>query len=222
MRTAADVPDFERVEDAALLVVDMQNDFVRQGAPLEVAEARTTIAPNRKLIDCFRALGRPVVYTRFLAEQSPGLMWLWSPQCGPETRCCWKGVTRRYEDRPDALDCVAVIDELAPEPGDLVIDKYGYGSFHATDLDTGLKALGVRSLVVTGTVAQICVEETAREAFHHGYRTVMVSDGVSSFDAGLKAATLKNFGMKFGWVADSDAVLEWVHGAAAGRARKAG
>lgn len=210
MKVAADVSPAERVRKPALLVVDMQNDFVRPGAPLEVPEARATIAPIRRLIGGFRALRRPVVYTRFLAEQSPGLMWLWSPQCGPETKCCWEGVSRRYEDAPHELDCIVVIDELAPEPGDPVIDKYGYGSFHATNLDATLKTLGVESLVVTGTVAQICVEETAREAFHHGYRTVMVSDGVSSFSPELKAATLKNFAMKFGWVADSDTVLSWL------------
>jgi nicotinamidase-related amidase len=210
MKVAADIPPAERIRKAALLVVDMQNDFVRPGAPLEVPEARVTIAPIARLIERFRALGRPVVYTRFLAEQSPGLMWLWSPQCQPETKCCWAGVGRRYEDTSDERDCVAVIDELAPAPDDPVIDKYGYGSFHATNLDGTLKALGVESVVVTGTVAQICVEETAREAFHHGYRTVMVSDAVSSFDPELKAATLKNFGMKFGWVADSQAVISWL------------
>lgn len=222
MKIAADVPPEERVANCALLVVDMQNDFVRQGAPLEVEEARETIASIRRLIDGFRALGRPVVYTRFLAEQSEGLMWLWSPQCQPEVKCCWEGVKRRYGDTPGDLDCIAVIDELAPLPGDAVIDKYGYGSFHNTDLDARLKALGIRSLVVTGTVAQICVEETAREAFHHGYRTTMVSDGVSSFDAGLKAATLKNFAMKFGWVADSGTALAWLRQAEVESLRAAG
>ncbi len=210
MKTAADIEPVERIRKAALLVVDMQNDFVRRGAPLEVAEARSTIDPILRLAKHFRAIRRPVIYTRFLAVQSPSLMWLWSPQCGTEIKCCWEGESRRYEDAPHELDCVAVIDELQPAPNDPVIDKYGYGSFHSTNLDATLKSLGVESLVVTGTVAQICVEETAREAFHHGYRTVLVSDGVSSFDPELKSATLKNFAMKFGWVADSDTVLSWL------------
>lgn len=212
MKVAAEIRPAERVTKAALLVVDMQNDFVRRGAPLEVDEARTTIDPILRLMKRFRTSGRPVIYTRFLATQSPSLMWLWSPQCAPETKCCWEGVNRRYEDAPLELDCVAVIDELQPEPDDPVIDKYGYGSFHSTNLDSTLRALGVESLVVTGTVAQICVEETAREAFHHGYRTVVVSDCVSSFDHELKAAMLRNFAMKFGWVADSDTVLSWLTG----------
>lgn len=212
--SAADIPAAERVADAALLIVDMQNDFVRPGAPLEVAEARTTVPAIQRLAEAFRRLRRPVVYTRFLAEQSPGLMWLWSPQCAAEVKCCWQGVSRRYDDRAGELDCIAVIDELAPHPGDPVVDKYGYGSFHGTGLDALLRERGVRSLVVTGTVAQICVEQTAREAFHHGYRTTVVADGVSSFDPELKAAALKNFAMKFGWVADSETVIGWLGQAA--------
>jgi len=222
MKTASDIPAAERIADAALLVVDMQNDFVRTGAPLEVVEARDTIAPIRRLIDGFRKHGRPVIYTRYLAEPSDGFRRLWSPQCGPEMKCCWEGVLRQYDDTKDEIDCIAVIDELAPLPDDPVIDKYGYGSFHNTDLDTRLKALGIASLVVTGTVAQICVEETAREAFHHGYRTVIASDCISSFDAELKAATLKNFAMKFGWVADSDNVLGWLQQAETSLAHREG
>ena len=63
------------------------------------------------------------------------------------------------------------------------------------------------ALVVTGTATQICVEETAREAFHHGFRTTLVEDAVSSFAPNLHAATLENFAMKFGWVTPSDDVL---------------
>ena len=62
-------------------------------------------------------------------------------------------------------------------------------------------------MVVTGTVTQICVEETARQAFHHGFRTTLVRDAVSSFAPDLHAATLKNFASKFGWVEDSAAVI---------------
>jgi nicotinamidase-related amidase len=207
---AAAVPPAERVSAPALLVVDMQNDFVREGAPLEVPDARRTIAPIRRLIARFRALGRPVVFTHFLARETEDLLWLWSPQCRPDVRCCWKGHRRGYRDDPALRDCTEIVTELAPEPGDLHVEKYGYGSFHATGLDALLRGLGARSLIVTGTVTQICVEETAREAFHHGYRTTVVSDGVSSFAPDLHAATLKNFAMKFGWVADADTVLAWL------------
>ena len=207
---AAEVPVSERVADPALLVVDMQNDFVREGAPLEVPDARATIPAQRRLIEAFRARGLPVVYTRFLSLETDNLLWLWSPQCHPQMRACWPGDLHAYGDVDGVRDGAAVVDELAPEPGDLVVDKLGYGAFHGTDLDERLRALGVRSLVVTGTVTQICVEETAREAFHHGYRTTVVSDAVSSFAPNLHAATLENLAMKFGWVADTDTVLSWL------------
>jgi nicotinamidase-related amidase len=207
---AGEVPPSERLSVPALLVVDMQNDFVRVGAPLEVPDARATIAPIRTLLDVFRERGLPVVFTRFLARQRPDLLWLWSPQCRPDTKCCWKGHRRHYPDAQGILDCTEVVDELAPDRGEPVIDKYGYGAFYGTDLDQRLRALGVGSLLVTGTVTQICVEETAREAFHHGYRTTMVADAVSSFAPDLHAATLKNFAMKFGWVADTRTALTWL------------
>lgn len=207
---AAQLDPAERVADPALLVVDMQNDFVRAGAPLEVPDARATIPAQRRLLEAFRARSLPVVYTRFLSLEEDNLLWLWSPECHPDTRACWPGHRRRYQDAEGLLDCTAVVGELAPQPGDLVVDKYGYGSFHGTDLDERLRAAGVRSLLVTGTVTQICVEETAREAFHHGYRTTIVADAVSSFAPELHAATLRNFAMKFGWVADTDTVLGWL------------
>ncbi|MBV9564082.1 MAG: cysteine hydrolase [Bradyrhizobium sp.] len=206
--TAEDVAPADRVRDAALLVVDMQNDFVREGAPLEVPDARKTIATIRRLMHGFRSRGRPVIYTRFLSRQCDNLLWLWSPQCRPDIRCCWKGHERSYADGGPTRDCSAVIDQLAPAEGELCVDKYGYGAFHGTKLNAKLKERGVRSLVVVGTVTQICVEETARQAFHHGYQTTIVSDGVSSFAPDLHAATLKNFAMKYGWVADTATVLE--------------
>jgi nicotinamidase-related amidase len=196
-----------RALDPALVVVDMQNDFVRVGAPLEVPDARATIEPHRRLVAAFRAAGRPVVYTRFLSRPDYYLLWEWSPQCRPPVRCCWKGHRRSYPDVDGVRDCSAVIDELAPEPGDLIVEKYGYGAFHDTDLAARLRGMGVGSLFVTGTVTQICVEETAREAFHHGFPTTLVEDAVSSFAPDLHAATLKNFAMKFGWVEPAAAAM---------------
>ena len=200
--------DDTRFVAPALLVVDMQNDFVRTGAPLEVPAARATFDAHRYLLDAFRKLGAPVVYTKFLATPQPSLLWRWSPQCAPPTLCCHKGVLRRYDDTATALECTDIVTELAPAPHDLIIEKYGYGAFHGTPLSDLLRQRGVRSLVVTGTVTQICVEETAREAFHHGFATTIVADAVSSFAPDLHAATLKNFAMKFGWVDTAESVLK--------------
>lgn len=188
----------------------MQNDFVRRDAPLEVPDARATIAPISRLIAAFRTRRRPVVFTRFLDREEPNLLWHWSPQCWPDVKSCWRGHPRAYPDIEGTRDCSAVIDELAPADGEIVIEKFGYGAFHGTDLDQRLRALGVESLLLTGTVTQICVEETGREAFHHGYPTTIAADAVSSYAPDLHAAALKNFAMKFGWVTDTDTALSWL------------
>lgn len=191
----------------ALVIVDMQNDFVREGAPMEVPDARQTIPQHRRLIDFCREAGIPIIYTRFLAGPKRTLMWEWSPQLEAPTLACRRGHQRYYADVDRTLDCADVIDEIYPRPGDYIVDKYGYGAFHSTNLDDTLHSLGVESLIITGTVTQICVEETGREAFHHGYKTTLVADAVSSYLPDLHAATLKNFAFKFGWVLTTDEVL---------------
>ncbi|MCA9133834.1 MAG: cysteine hydrolase [Planctomycetales bacterium] len=197
----------ERVHKPALLIVDMQNDFVRVGAALEVADARTTIPANRALLEFFRARHLPVVYTKFITFPEPVLLWEFSSQALPPIKCCWKGHRRFYPDIDREEECTAVIDELAPLPSEHQVEKFNYGAFHATTLEPILRSLGVESVVVTGTVTQICVEETARQAFHHGFRTTLVRDAVSSFAPDLHAATLKNFASKFGWVEDAATVM---------------
>ncbi len=121
---------------------------------------------------------------------------------------CRRGLKRSYADVDRKLDCTDVIDEIYPKARDYVVDKYGYGAFHNTNLVDILRSLGVESLVMTGTVTQICVEETGRQAFHLGYKTTVVSDAVSSYMPDLHAATLKNFGLKFGWVMTTKEVLK--------------
>lgn len=192
---------------SALIIVDMQNDFVRSGAPLEVPTARTTIDVNKALIRAFRKRNLPVVYTKFISHPHYYLLWDWSPQCAPPTKCCWKDHERSYSDLAGRRQCTDIIDELKPQAEDIIIEKYGYGAFHETPLERILRSFGLNSVVITGTVTQICVEETAREAFHHGFRATIVEDAVSSFAPDLHAATLKNFAMKFGWVSGSRNII---------------
>jgi nicotinamidase-related amidase len=201
-----DVPDLDFAA-TALVVVDMQNDFVRQGAPLEVPDARSTIASHRRLLKYFRDLKGVIVFTRFIAGPRQTLIWNWSSVLAPPTCCCWPGFMRSYGDVEGPRDAAAVIDELEPLPTELQIDKYNYGAFHRTSLLDSLAAQGVDTVVVTGTVTQICVDETARGAFREGLKTIMVSDAVSSFDPALHQATLANFAMKFGWVMTTDNIL---------------
>jgi nicotinamidase-related amidase len=203
-------------ERSALLVVDMQNDFVRQGAPQEVPTARDTLPTIHRLIKGFRDVARPVVYTKFLSGPGETLMWAWSPECAPPTRSCWPGVMRAYADADRELEGPDVVGEIYPEPGDPIVEKYGYDAFHHTKLTDLLRANHVTDLIVVGTVTQICVQDTVHGAFHEGYRTVVVSDAVSSYDEELHRTTLRNIELKYGRVMSADEALVALSGSAGG------
>lgn len=202
----------DRFRSPALLVVDMQNDFVRLGAPLEVPQARDTIGVHRGLIERFRARGCPVVFLRWVSVRNDPYRTLlphfdWVRHLDEETAACRPGFRRWYADIGREADAAAVIDELQPLPGEAQIDKRGYGGFLGTDLHENLQALGAQSLFVTGVVAEICVEDTARQAFQFHYRTTVVSDAVASRRPDRQAAMLETVAAGYGWVSDSAEVL---------------
>jgi nicotinamidase-related amidase len=195
-----------------LVVVDMQNDFVRKGAPQEVPDARRILPAVLRLLTTFREAGRPVFFTRFIAGPHRTLMWAFSPECSDDLRSCWRGHLRRYEDRNEFLEGPDVVDELAPLPGEEVIDKFGYNAFHNTNLADALRAHDVAQLVIAGTVTQICVEDTVRGGFHLNLEMVVAEDAVASFDPELHSASLRGMAMKYAVVAPSQAIVESLSG----------
>src|SRR6267143_3650691 len=118
-----DIDRANQLKDSALIIVDMQNDFVRVGAPLEVPSARDTITSQKALVQAFRKRNLPVVYTKFISRPYYYLLWNWSPQCQPPTKCCWKGHQRFYKDIAATRECTEIIDELLPAPEDSIIEK---------------------------------------------------------------------------------------------------
>jgi nicotinamidase-related amidase len=198
----------------ALLIIDMQRDFLEPGGFGEmlgndVELLRSTIAPNRHLLQAWRKAGLLVLHTREghrpdLADLPPakrirggGSVHIGDP--GPMGRILIRG-----EPGHD------IIPELYPLPGEPVIDKPGKGAFWATDLHAILQHRGIRQLVVTGVTTEVCVNTTVREATDRGYDCLVVSDCVGSYfpdfqEAGLKMITAQ--GGIFGWVADSATVL---------------
>src|SRR5215204_3727648 len=118
----------DRFAHPALVVVDMQNDFLRVGAPLEVPEARATIPVHQSLLGACREMGIPVIYTKFVAGPEPILLWEWSPVHAPPVCSCWRGVQRYYPDVARELDCSNIIEELYPDLGEPIVEKFGYGA----------------------------------------------------------------------------------------------
>jgi len=106
----------DRFAHPALVIVDMQNDFVRVGAPLEVPESRATIPAHQALLAACRERKIPVIYTKFLAGPEWTLVWEWSPVVAPPVCCCWKGFVRHYDDVGKELDCSDIcVEETARE-----------------------------------------------------------------------------------------------------------
>lgn len=199
------------VRNPALVVVDMQNDFVRMGAPMEVPSARGTIPAIRKLVGAFRTGKKPVVFTRYVADPfyrplARKLGWIGLLEA--PTHACVPGFLRSYADTHDRLDAAEVIEELAPLPGETVLDKIYFSAFHATDFGERLEASGVDGLVFVGTVTEMCVEDSARHAVHFGYPTIVVRDAVSSNHVPSQQAMLDGFARNYGWVMTADEVLE--------------
>jgi nicotinamidase-related amidase len=195
----------------ALVVVDMQNDFVREGAPMCIDDAIKTVPAIQRLIALARGKKMPVIFTKFITGNQPSLLWNWSPQIA-EQQCCKRGFSRYYGDVGETLDCSDVIGELKPEKQDYIFEKYWYSAFRNTSLVDILASEGADTIIVVGTVCQICVADTVHEGFSSGIKVVVARDGVSSFDDEQQKAALENIHMKFGMVMDTDEIIRKYNG----------
>jgi len=202
-----------RPASTALLVVDMQRGFVDPGEALEVPPARAAVPIIRGLVDLFRAKGRPVIFTEFVYSEAAPLL---VGALHPEHRRLAPGAPRAFgspssnchEDDPS----VATVPALAPRPDELVIRKRWYDAFAGTPLDGALRALGVDTLVVTGTMTDICVLATVVGAFNHEYRVTVVEDAVTTLWPEIQRATLDIIGRAYGRVASAKEVADLVGG----------
>jgi ureidoacrylate peracid hydrolase len=194
-----------------LLVIDMQRGFVEPGAAMEVPPAREAVPRIRALVDAFRAKGRPVVFTEFVySERAPLLVGALHPEhrraapgtpggFGLPSSCC-------HEDDPS----VATVEALAPRADELVVRKRWYDAFAGTPLDGALRARGVDTLVVTGTMTDICVLATVVGAFNREYRVTVVEDAVTTLWPEIQRATLDIIARAFGRVASAKEVADTV------------
>ncbi|KQP39201.1 cysteine hydrolase family protein [Methylobacterium sp. Leaf106] len=198
----------------ALLIIDMQRDFLEPGGFGEslgndVSLLASAVPPTRALLDAARASGLLVVHTREghrpdLSDAPPAKLERGEPtarigQPGPMGRILIRG-----EPGHD------IIPALAPQDGEPVIDKPGKGAFYATELADVLAARSIATLLVCGVTTEVCVHTTVREANDRGYRCVVVGDACASYIPEFHAAGLamiKAQGGIFGWVSDSDSVL---------------
>jgi nicotinamidase-related amidase len=198
----------------ALLCIDFQRDFLEPGGFGEslgndVSRLRSAIEPTRAVLAAFRDRGWTVIHTReghrpdltdlFPAKRDRGNPSLRIGEDGPMGRLLVRG-SAGHE----------IIPELAPRPGEVLLDKPGKGSFYATDLETILRALGTTHLVVTGVTTEVCVQSTVREANDRGFESLVLSDCTGSYFPEFHASALAMFqaqGAIVGWVSTSAGLL---------------
>jgi nicotinamidase-related amidase len=192
----------------ALLVIDMQRDFVEPGGFGEtlgndVTRLQAIVPAVAHLIGLFRRAGWPVIHTR--EGHRPDLS-----DCPPAKRERGRPTLRIGDEGPMGRILIhgepghAIVDALAPIAGELVIDKPGKGSFYATPLGDELARCGITHLVVAGVTTEVCVQTTLREANDRGYSCLLVEDATESYFPEFKAATLamvRAQGAIVGWTA---------------------
>jgi nicotinamidase-related amidase len=198
----------------ALVIIDMQRDFVESGGFGEtlgndVSLLQSVVPPLREVLDTARALGLTVIHTREghvpdLSDCPPAKLQRGEPSLrigdpGPKGRILVRG-----EYGHD------IIDDLAPIAGELVIDKPGKGAFHGTTFGAELQSRGITRLIVTGVTTEVCVHTTVREANDRGYECLVLSDCTGSYFPEFQRVGLAMIAAQggiFGWVAPSEALL---------------
>lgn len=205
-----------RVDNTALMIIDMQTDFCGSGGYVDrmgydLSLTRRTIEPIKRLLDTVRALnGFTIIHTREghkpdLSDLPDNKRWR-SKQIGAEIGS--EGPNGKILVRGEAG--WNIIEELAPQPGEIIVDKPGKGSFYATDLDLILRNRGIRNIILTGITTDVCVHTTMREANDRGYECLILEDCTGATDHGNHLAALNMVKMQggvFGSVSDSNHVI---------------
>lgn len=158
--------------ETAVIVVDMMNEFVEEGAILETPMAREFVPNIKRTVDQSRALGAPIVYLKQRNRRS-GLDAGGLANITPQIM---EGTAHNEGHQTE------IYPELAPEPEDVVVEKQTYNGFFNTELDTVLRGLGVSNVAITGVATHICNDSTMRGAFFRGYNVVAIEDCSATFD----------------------------------------
>ncbi|ADZ90635.1 pyrimidine utilization protein B [Marinomonas mediterranea] len=207
------------LSETAIIVVDMQNAYATKNgyldkAGFDISSTGPVIEQTAKVLNVARKANMPVVYFQ------NG----WDPQYteagGPGSPNWYKSnALKTMRKQPELMGTLLakgtwdyeLVDELAPQAGDIVIPKTRYSGFYNTNLDSMLRSRGIKNLVFTGIATNVCVESTLRDGFFLEYFGIVLADAThqAGSDA-IQAASLYNIETFFGWVSDVDTFCEKV------------
>lgn len=203
----------------ALVVIDMQRDFIEPGGfgdalGNDVARLAAIVPTVAALIGLFRAQGWPILHTREahlpdLSDCPPakirrGNASIRIGEAGPMGRLLVRGEPGNQ-----------ILDELAPLPGEMVVDKPGKGMFYATNVEKLLRARGIAQLVFAGVTTEVCVQTSMREANDRGYECLLIEDATESYFPEFKQAAMEMIraqGAIIGWTAPFATLKKAVEG----------
>ena len=192
--------DFFTVDprSTALIVIDMQNAFVAEGATYETPGARAMLPKLERLVAFARDHAMPVIWTQSDHSAPYGGVLLKKFPTIREDRYLWAG--------EPSFDLFAHM--VQPRDGEFRVVKHKYDAFFETDLDSILRNRRIDTVIIVGTATNVCCESTARSAFFRDYCVAFPSDCNASFDDGMHQATLKTLDMFFGRVMTSDELID--------------
>jgi ureidoacrylate peracid hydrolase len=188
---------------AALIVVDVQNDFVSTDGSAakrgEDVSAATAMVPNLvRLIQEARRVGLTIVYIKTThSEWTDTPSWIYRSSQKSGLNTCREGTWG-----------ADFYKGISPLPNERVVIKHRYSAFINTDLNTVLKARAIESVLVCGVATNVCVETTARDAYMYDYYVTMIDDCSAAYEAKLHLGTLDNMRRHFGMVASSPEIMQ--------------
>jgi ureidoacrylate peracid hydrolase len=199
---------------AVLLVIDMQNDFVQESAPMEVPMAREWIPNIQRLVRACRENNIPVIYTQHTLLEELNV----SPIERMKHTLPKTTTPEGHEIEAKSLSyCIKgtlghqIIAELEPHPSEIIVQKHRYDAFYNTNLDTIVKNIRghnvVNTIIIVGTLTNVCCESTARSAFMRDYKVLFVSDGNGGINETSQQATLQSIEQAFGEIVTTDKLV---------------
>ncbi len=183
----------------ALLIIDMQNDFVREGAPMQMPGAEQIIANVRAVLEMFRHYDHPVFHVVRIHRSD-----------GSDVEKFRHEIFKKVPFAVEGTSGSGIIDELMPREREYIIRKNRMSAFMNTDLDLLLRSLGIDTVFVTGIQTPNCIRTTVFDAAAFGYHTVLVEDAVAARDASVHQANLHDMANIGTVIVQKDAVCDLI------------